>query len=315
MNATKRILLAGVLLSAASCSGAAGSCETAAECRDDSLGYVCTESTCQPCAEDVECASDDEYGPGATCRDGRCVADCTAGEDGCRCDEGACDAGLVCTADVCAPPETGCSGCPCGAGGACDAGLVCEAGTCREDTPPCPEGTDGCPCFSGGTCNAGLSCDAGSSTCGPCAAGTAMCACNAGACDDGLACEASAMCPAGSSTCCVPSGCTEGTLGCPCGTTDPACGPGAVCRGGLCVCGDNFAGEDCSISCTDAQLMLSTDPVFNPAADQGFWLCGHFAASDHFEVATGGFSLTGEIPITPTDREILRGGTFTVTSR
>ena len=314
MNTIERALLAFVLLSLASCSETGGTCETAAECRGDSLGYVCTESTCQECTADDECASDAEYGAGATCGDGRCEAGCRPGEEGCGCDEGACDGGLVCRAGMCAPPETGCLDCPC-EGGSCDAGLVCEAGTCRDDTPPCPEGTEGCPCFSGGTCDGGLSCDASTSTCAPCAPGTSMCECDAGACGAGLACESSAMCPAGASECCVPTDCTEGTVGCTCSTTDPACGPGAVCRGGLCACGDNFAGANCEISCTDAQLMSSTDPIFNPAADQGFWLCGHFAASDHFEITTGGFTLTGEIPITPTDRQTLRGGTFTVTSR
>jgi hypothetical protein len=145
-----------------------------------------------------------------------------------------------------------------------------------------------------------------------------MCACNAGACNPGFACEPSAMCPAETTECCVPSECgtgTEGTVGCMCRTTDPACDPGAVCRGGVCVCGDNYTGASCEIACTDEQLMVSTDPIFMPSADQGFWLCGHFAASEDVEVSGGTFTLRGEIPITPTDRTVLRGGAFTVTSR
>src|SRR5690606_22247775 len=96
MNTIERALLAFVLLSVASCSGSAGTCETAAECGEDSLGYVCAEGMCQPCASDGECSSDAEYGAGATCNDGRCAVGCAPGEEGCGCDEGACDGGLVC---------------------------------------------------------------------------------------------------------------------------------------------------------------------------------------------------------------------------
>jgi hypothetical protein len=61
--------------------------------------------------------------------------------------------------------------------------------------------------------------------------------------------------------------------------------------------------------------MVSEVPVFNPDADQGFWLCGHFAASDEGPLGTGALTVRGEVPITPTDGAVLRGGTITVSSR
>ncbi len=237
------IVLAFAALAAA-CGGEAVPCDTVADCeaREEARGQICVASACRPCASDAECARDDRYGAGATCAaDGRCVAACMPGSDGCPCGAGeSCDSGLACVDGLC-HPSTGCDGCPCGPGGECTSGLVCEDGVCAPGG--CELGTRGCGCLANDTCEPGLTCDAVAEVCVDCQPGRRMCECGPGnTCDAGLRCDlATNTCP--------PADCgdgSEGTVGCMCRATDPACDDGAVCRGGLCAsCNNAMEGCPC----------------------------------------------------------------------
>jgi hypothetical protein len=58
-----------------------------------------------------------------------------------------------------------------------------------------------------------------------------------------------------------------------------------------------------------------TDVAYDVSPRSGYWMCGHFAASDGSTLSAAGYTLSGEIPIGATDGTPLTGGGYTLTAR
>ncbi len=162
------LLLLGSVLSSgctpSACPGKAGcTCDDKNPCQN---GYLCTEGTCKPTAEETDNERPTQEAP--TEQDAGPTERCDPGSAGCRClAQESCAAGLRCEKGVCQACQEGSAGCAC-KGGACDGALVCENNRCLR----C-EGKAYCACYKNHSCDVGARCDIandGRKTCKPCAA-------------------------------------------------------------------------------------------------------------------------------------------------
>ena len=176
-----------------------------------------------------------------------------------------------------------------GDGATCD-----DDGMCVE--AECAAGTAGCPCDAG-ACEAGLSCSAdGVCVAEGCVEGTEGCACAAGdMCEAGLVCTDGECAPMAN-----PCEAMPGTQGCPC--EDGACAGDLVCMDDTCqACPPSMAGCPCVMSACDGVLVCDAGAcrAAVACADAGcaeFQTCTEAPGADAVceEACEDGYAWTGD---------------------
>jgi|GEM_PF-981186 len=233
-------------------------CSATSDCL--ATGQLCAGGFCSDCNVDPQCIAD--YGDGATCQAGVCLAgaadadatdasdttdvaadtdaaevSCEPGSDGCTCySNNSCDSPLSCVDSVCVDCSAGAVGCPCSEATDCGDGATCDGSACVA----CTDGALGCACGAGDTCDSGFCVDGVCSL--TCETGDAGCECYSN-----NSCNGTLDCLSGL---CVD--CATGALGCACDDSNP-CAAGTSCNAGVCVgCTDGIFGCPCDGgSCDD----------------------------------------------------------------